>query len=61
VSGEADKEKGRWRFSHVSAFTENVCEVYVDEKGKEHYRWMYPDGKVEYICACHRFLNKFAG
>jgi len=51
-------EKGRWKLSHVSAYTENVCETFTDDKGKIHYRWLYPDGKIEYICACHRFLNR---
>ena len=54
----ADSGKGKWRFSHVSLYTENVCETFTDEKGQMHYRWIYPDGKMEYICACHRFLNK---
>jgi len=51
-------EKGKWRFSHVSMYSEDVCEVFTDDKGVVHYRWLYPDGKMEYICACHRFLNK---
>ncbi len=58
MSGMSDSEKGKWRFSHVSIYTENVCETFDDDKGKIHYRWLYPDGKMEYICACHRFLNK---
>ncbi len=53
----SDSEKGKWRFSHVSVHTENVCEIFTDDKGKTHYRWQYPDGKMEYICDCHRFLN----
>ena len=51
-------EKSQWQFSHVSAYSENVCETFTDQNGKIHYRWLYPDGKIEYICACHRFLNK---
>ncbi len=58
MSETSDSEKGKWRFSHVSPYTENVCEIFTDDKGKVHYRWLYPDGKMEYICACHRFLNK---
>lgn len=54
----SDSEKGKWRFSHVSIHTDNVCEIFTDDKGTVHYRWQYPDGKMEYICACHRFLNK---
>ncbi len=53
-----ESEKGKWRLSHVSVYSENVCETFTDDKGKIHYRWLYPDGKIEYICACHRFLNK---
>jgi hypothetical protein len=58
MSASNEVEKTQWRFSHVSAYTENVCETFTDLNGKIHYRWAYPDGKIEYICACHRFLNK---
>jgi len=58
MSASNEGEKAQWRFSHVSAYTENVCETFTDQNGKIHYRWAYPDGKIEYICACHRFLNK---
>jgi hypothetical protein len=58
MSSSNESEKGKWRLSHVSNYSENVCETFTDEKGKIHYRWLYPDGKIEYICACHRFLNK---
>jgi hypothetical protein len=54
----SESEKGKWRFSHVSLYSENVCETFTDDKGNAHYRWLYPDGKMEYICPCHRFLNK---
>ncbi len=57
MSSSGEPPKTFWRFSHVSAHTENVCETMTDETGKIHYRWLYPDGKIEYICACHRFLN----
>ncbi len=53
-----DSGKGSWKFSHVSVYSENVCESFTDNSGKIHYRWLYPDGKFEYICSCHRFLNK---
>jgi len=53
-----EPEKGKWKFSHVSVYSESVCETFTDDKGVVHYRWVYPDGKMEYICRCHRFLNK---
>jgi hypothetical protein len=33
-----EPEKGKWRFSHVSFYTESVCETFTDDKGKDHYR-----------------------
>jgi len=58
MSAPNDVGKGKWRFSHVSIYSESVCETFTDDKGTAHYRWVYPDGKMEYICSCHRFLNK---
>jgi hypothetical protein len=58
MSGAVQPDRGRWKFSHVSLYSESVCETFTDDKGVTHYRWVYPDGKMEYICACHRFLNK---
>jgi hypothetical protein len=58
MSTQSDSGKGKWKFSHVSIYSESVCETFTDDKGATHYRWVYPDGKMEYICACHRFLNK---
>ena len=54
----AESEKGKWRFSHVTAHADNVCESYTEEQGETHDRWLYPDWKMEYVCACHRFLNR---
>jgi len=58
MSGAGEQEKSKWTFSHVSLYSESVCEIFTDDKGVVHYRWVYPDGKMEYICTCHRFLNK---
>lgn len=58
MSAGAEPGKSQWRFSHVSLYSESVCETFTDDKGTVHYRWLYPDGRMEYICACHRFLNK---
>jgi len=58
MSAGAEPGKSRWSFSHVSLYSESVCETFTDDKGTVHYRWLYPDGRMEYICACHRFLNK---